>query len=89
MVLPDAVYCVYTLAAMELVIRRLRFRILLCRLLVIVTKTESVVPKIFTYCNRCVLFIKHRILCVLCIRIVGPLQWLGHEQEADKEEVAT
>jgi hypothetical protein len=71
-VLPDAVYCVYTLAAMEMVVRQLRFRILLCRLFVIVTKIESVVPKTFTYCNRCVLFIKDRILCALCIRTVGP-----------------
>jgi len=70
-VLPDAAYCVLTLTAMELVIRRLHFRKLRCRLL-IVTKIEDVVPKIFTHCKRCVLFIKHRILCALCIRTVGP-----------------
>jgi hypothetical protein len=48
MVLPVAVYCVHTLTAMELVVRRLHFRILRCCLLVIVTKIESVVLKIFT-----------------------------------------
>jgi len=70
-VLPDAVNCVLTLTAMELVIRRLHFRILRYRLLII-TKIEGVGPKIFTHCNRCVLFIKHRILCALCTRTVGP-----------------